>query len=74
VRKSNTTFAVAFALCFPVAFIFTRHMEVAGRFDSIGLGYTLLVASAFSAMIAGIGLLIFLLLARRRNRPPTPPL
>ena len=73
-RKSNTTFAVAFALCFPVAFIFTRYMEDAHRFDSIGLWYTLYVASTFSAVIAGMVSLIFMLLARRRDRPPTRPL
>jgi hypothetical protein len=68
VRKSSVPFAAAFAVCFPFAFIFTRYMQDAHHFDSVGLWYTSLVASAFSAAVAGAVAFTLIVVRRRRNR------
>jgi hypothetical protein len=66
--KSNALFPVAFALCFPFAFILTRYMEDAHYVGRIGLGAAVLVASSMAAIIAGLASAAFTRISRRRNR------
>ena len=50
----------AFAILFPVAFMFARHMEAEGKWDSIGTWYTV-----YSAVIISVpAALIFAFVAK----------
>ena len=70
-RKVSLRFLLALAVAFPLAFLFMRHMESAGRFDSIGLGYTLYVSAIFAVLVAGLATFVhwvFVRLSARRIR------
>jgi hypothetical protein len=71
--KTKLIFALAFLVAYPVAFVFTRHMEAIHKFDSIGLWYSLYVAAFFACGAAVIVLTAVLAIAwasasRRRIR------
>jgi hypothetical protein len=53
-RPFKQAFVVALFVALPVAFLFVRHMEATGQFDSIGLWYSLLVTVILSALAAGL--------------------
>jgi hypothetical protein len=66
--KSNAIFPVAFAVCFPFAFILTRYMEDVHYVGKIGLATAVLAASTIAAIIAGLASVAFTRISRRRNR------
>jgi len=61
-------FLVALLVAYPVAFLFTRHMEATHRLDSLGLWYTLFVATFFAVVAALVVVLAASGFARFRSR------
>ena len=72
VRNFSIAFAMTFIVAFPIAFIYTRYMEAAHRFDSIGLWYTLYVSTVFSLIGAAICAVLFSVLSWLRGRHARP--
>ena len=66
--RPKVVFVGAFVACFGVAVIFVRAMELAGRFDSVGLWYTVYVSATFAVFSASGVTIVFWLLARYRAR------